>query len=781
MVFDGAGVLTADQADLTQLLDTSRHDVEQDRGTASEADLLQAAATLPVMAQAPLARNELVVVDGGLDNLQTLLDEIAATDPHRSILVLDPTNDEVNQLTHYLQQHVGEFDAIHVLTHGGQGQITLGGHRIDLGAAHNNAGMWSAIRDTLTPDGDLLLYGCEVADGASGQAAITQLAQITGADIAASADVTGAMGDWDLEYQSGSVETTALQATAWQGSLTGNLIVNGTFEAGNTSFTTQYVLPSDPTSNVALFPEGIYMVGSDASTVHPSWTGSGNGGSGNFLIANGDIESQKTVWQSNLFTVAYSGAAPLYRFEAYVSTVLDVGGQAFLSGNGPSMRIQIGDGTKWMDLGTTLTFADGTPAGTWRMSSADSYIDPGNYYIRLVNESMIQGGNDLGLDDIYFGYELNAPSHGTVPVDPTPFDARAASGVFINSATVTEGTDTHAVFTITAAPGRVLDLTVTAKTASANEINGSTPTDGSVDFSDFQWKYFNGSTWVGFDPFWDQVTVPAGGTLQVRTAIVDDTVYETPEKFTVQARTSDGMTATGLGTILSNDSPPSISISSVVVNEGSPYAVVEVSLSSPSNMPVTFSPVLTDGTGRVREDTTGTWTSSLFPLTDSNATIIQYFNGSAWVDYSTSSYSQSGIFITIPAGSTSVLLRTMVRNDTTNEVSEYVNISTGTVSNVSNTAGVTGTITILDQGADTTSSNNNIFKATNTTATPDALTPVSAAVVDPLNIPTGQVLLDDDRPLTVTGWTINEAAQYGEFTVSAKEDQYVRLLLSPGG
>ena len=61
-------------------------------------------------------------------------------------------------------------------------------------------------------DGDILLYGCDVAGGAQGQAFLKQLAALTGADLAAS-DLTGAAafnGDADLEIHIGDVSANSV-------------------------------------------------------------------------------------------------------------------------------------------------------------------------------------------------------------------------------------------------------------------------------------------------------------------------------------------------------------------------------------------------------------------------------------------------------------------------------------------------------------------------------------------------------------------------------------------
>ena len=74
--------------------------------------------------------------------------------------------------------------------------------------------------------GDVLIYGCNLAESADGAALVNSLSKITGADVAASDDLTGNSilgGDWDLEYKTGEIESSLAFSTDvqknWQGVL----------------------------------------------------------------------------------------------------------------------------------------------------------------------------------------------------------------------------------------------------------------------------------------------------------------------------------------------------------------------------------------------------------------------------------------------------------------------------------------------------------------------------------------------------------------------------------
>ena len=67
--------------------------------------------------------------------------------------------------------------------------------------------------------GDLLIYGCHFGAGTTGRLAVQALARATGADVAASDDLTGNAalgGDWDLEVTEGDVAVQPL-ATLQEG------------------------------------------------------------------------------------------------------------------------------------------------------------------------------------------------------------------------------------------------------------------------------------------------------------------------------------------------------------------------------------------------------------------------------------------------------------------------------------------------------------------------------------------------------------------------------------
>ena len=93
-----------------------------------------------------------------------------------------------------------------------------------------SGGLLAAWRGALTQDADILLYGCNVGEGAVGRGFVAQLASLTGADVAASDDATGAAargGNWTLEVSTGRIDTSVALGASTQQAWSGLLAITG--------------------------------------------------------------------------------------------------------------------------------------------------------------------------------------------------------------------------------------------------------------------------------------------------------------------------------------------------------------------------------------------------------------------------------------------------------------------------------------------------------------------------------------------------------------------------
>ncbi|MDE0937523.1 MAG: DUF4347 domain-containing protein, partial [Mariniblastus sp.] len=153
------------------------------------------------------SNHELFVIDSRVENLSELLNEhLADESVSASIIEISSESDGVFQLTEILESYT-DLAAIHLFSHGESGVIQLGNTQLSVDTFQLYSDQVAAWGEALNPDGDILIYGCEVAAGPEGQWLIDELATTTSADISASTDVTGHAdlgGNWILETTIGS-------------------------------------------------------------------------------------------------------------------------------------------------------------------------------------------------------------------------------------------------------------------------------------------------------------------------------------------------------------------------------------------------------------------------------------------------------------------------------------------------------------------------------------------------------------------------------------------------
>lgn len=155
-----------------------------------------------------------VFIDSSVPDAQALA---ASVQSDTRVVWLDASADGVEQIAAVLRQYE-DLDSVQIVSHGAEGAIRLGSTLLDRTAVDTYRDALKDWGTALGADGDLLLYGCDVAAGGRGQAFIDALALATGADVAASTDTTGSLllgADWDLERSTGSIEAaSALGAQA---------------------------------------------------------------------------------------------------------------------------------------------------------------------------------------------------------------------------------------------------------------------------------------------------------------------------------------------------------------------------------------------------------------------------------------------------------------------------------------------------------------------------------------------------------------------------------------
>ncbi len=203
-----------------------------------------------------------VILDSRVNGYTALLANLSAGTDY---LVLDPTRDGVEQLVAALAEKSNVYDSLQIFSHGAPGVLTLGNTVLDYGTLTAYAGSLSAIRSALSLTGDIMLYGCNVGASDVGQQFVATLADLTGADVAASDDLTGAAalgGDWALEVLSGVVESVPMIVANFEGVMAEN--VAPTFGVGDGKITTALGVSMDKIYSVTTQSDNKIIVAGSA-------------------------------------------------------------------------------------------------------------------------------------------------------------------------------------------------------------------------------------------------------------------------------------------------------------------------------------------------------------------------------------------------------------------------------------------------------------------------------------------------------------------------------------
>ncbi|MES2798816.1 MAG: gliding motility-associated C-terminal domain-containing protein [Bacteroidota bacterium] len=179
-------------------------------------------------------------------------------------------------------------------------------------------------------------------------------------------------------------------------SIGGSAMNNGDFSAGNVGFTSDYV--EDGT-----LQGGTYFVDVDGSLHHPGFSSvlDHTTGTGNYMIVNGSATPNSSVWCQTVDVQANQ----TYVFSTWVTTVV-AASPAILqfSINGSPLG---------------ATFSAPSIVGQW-----DEFYQTWNSGLQtsaticIVNQNTTAGGNDFGLDDIFFSAVCEATETVTVTVNP---------------------------------------------------------------------------------------------------------------------------------------------------------------------------------------------------------------------------------------------------------------------------------------------------------------------------------------------------------------------------
>ncbi|AZR81739.1 Calx-beta domain-containing protein [Thiomicrospira sp. S5] len=381
-----------------------------------------------------------------------------------------------------------------------------------------------------------------------------------------------------------------------------------------------------------------------------------------------------------------------------------------------------------IDVVVNLKLINGTAESVDYSNMVVTYVDGSGVTQTLPVDASGNVTVPAGITDLDVAVSTN---QDTIYEGPETFDIVAGTtvdgvlvtdtgtGTILDNGTVddegnsNDDTPTLSVSDVTVAEGNQATYEVSLSNATENDVTInlalSNGTAESNDYSNMVVTYVDGGgiTQTLTPDGSGNVTLPAGITdMNVTIDTTDDTVYEGPETVILTAGGSlvdnGGNTVTiaddsGTATILdngtvddegnSNDDTPTLSVSDETVTEGTDgYIEFTVSLSNPSDETVVFTPSLHDGSGTVGADT-GTTPQ------------LEYYDGTNWV-------SVPATGVEIPAGETSVQIRTELVDDYLDESDETIalqaddetialqaDVTSGTVTN---TTPAEGTATIQD-------------------------------------------------------------------------------------
>ena len=276
-----------------------------------------------------VSSRELILLDSEVENSNDLIDEILNNNPNQAfeVRLLSADRDGVEQISDILGEGSSFYSAIHIISHGSEGNVHLGNSSLDTHSLLGNAGDIALWTNSLTEDADILLYGCNLAGNDAGVEFVETLSTLTGADVAASDDITGAEnqgGDWELELTTGEVETETIQAVMWQGTL--DPIAEFTRISGQVEHAvTGGSLKTDNGASLAATSEGELTLppginGADVQAAYLYWAASGSTIDTNVTLDGTSINSDET------FTDQFDATEEYFSARADVTSLVQAKG-----------------------------------------------------------------------------------------------------------------------------------------------------------------------------------------------------------------------------------------------------------------------------------------------------------------------------------------------------------------------------------------------------------------------------------------------------------------------
>jgi len=421
---------------------------------------------------------EVVIVDWTVTDYRTLIQDI---NPNTPVIVLQPGQSGLAGLSKALAGF-NNLDAVHLVTHGWGGALQLGGQLVTDQTLQTQTDDVQALARALKAGGDLMLYGCSVAAGSTGQEFVSDLAQVLGdVDVAASTDKTGPTqlgGDWDLEWHSGNIETVlpfTLQGMQDIGHCLGcTLGANGTVAVWN------YALQSGQVT-AATVANNDTMTGATVRDSSNNIIGVKGGGLNNYYYFT--ASTLASYFGRGGTGTSFSGT--ISSVNSYMSVECGLSGPTFSSGTSANFA-ENGTGTAYdadaTGTGTiTYSFGGGTDDSLFNINSSTGVVT-------FKTAPNFEGASDNGTNNVYDikvnATDTNGNTTKDVAITVTNVN-EAPTNAALSASSVAENTSTASALTIGALSTTDPD---SGNTFTYSIVGGADQNDFQISGSNLQFK-----------------------------------------------------------------------------------------------------------------------------------------------------------------------------------------------------------------------------------------------------------------------------------------------------
>ncbi|MEG4009599.1 DUF4347 domain-containing protein, partial [Microcoleus sp. Pol1C5] len=152
------------------------------------------------------SRKNLAIVDSQVENYQEFLRGVKRD---TEVILLDRYRDGIEQITEIAASR-HSLNSIQIVAHGASASVEIGSTELNIHNIETYSSQLQQWGKALKETGSILLLSCNTGAGESGLNFIQKLSEITGANVAASNNLTGSAalgGNWELEITTGQINT----------------------------------------------------------------------------------------------------------------------------------------------------------------------------------------------------------------------------------------------------------------------------------------------------------------------------------------------------------------------------------------------------------------------------------------------------------------------------------------------------------------------------------------------------------------------------------------------